>query len=290
MSIHALTAQLALGLVNGSFYALMSLGLAVIFGLLGVINFAHGAFYMLGAMLTWMIWHYFGLSYWSALFICPLFVGIFGLVIERSSLRYLYHLDPLYGFLFTFGLALVCEGILRNLYGVSGLAYNIPTGLNGAVNLGFMLMPKYRIWALMVSLLICGAIWLMIEKTRLGSILRAASENAILTQALGHNVPVLRSLIYALGAALAAFAGTLAAPISQISPIMGGDFIIIVFAVVVVGGMGSIVGSVVSGFLLGMVEALAKIWVPEASSTAIFVVMVLVLIIKPAGLFGKESA
>jgi branched-chain amino acid transport system permease protein len=269
---------------------MLSLGLAVIFGLMGVINFAHGAFYMLGAIFTWMILTYLGLSYWPALLVCPLLVGFVALIVERFGLRYLYAVDPLYCFLFTLGFSLVAEGVLRNLYGSSGLPYNVPEQLTGAVNLGFMYMPKYRIWALLVSIFMCGGIFLLIERTRLGSILRAASENSTITQALGHNVPMLRSLIFVLGGALAGFAGVMAAPITQVSPLMGDDLIIVIFAIVVIGGMGSIGGSVIAGFLLGMIEALAKIWMPEASSVAIFVVMVVVLMIRPQGLFGKESA
>lgn len=289
-SLQALIGQLALGLVNGSIYAMVSLGLAVIFGLLGVINFAHGAFYMLGATFAWMVLNYLGIPYWAALLICPAFVGIVAYIIERLGLRHLYSLDPLYGFLFTLGFSLVAKAVLRIFYGVSGHPYNIPEQLSGSVDLGFMFMPKYRIWALFVSLVVCGGLWLLIEKTRLGSILRAASENSNTTQALGHNVPLLRTLIYVLGGALAGFAGVMAAPITQISPMMGDDFIIVIFAIIVVGGMGSIGGSIISGFLLGMVEALAKIWIPEASAVAIFMVMVLVLLVKPQGLFGKESA
>lgn len=287
--MHALAGQLALGLVNGSIYAMVSLGLAIIFGLLGVINYAHGAFYMMGAVFTWMVLNYLGLSYWPALIVCPLLVGAIAFIVERFGLRYLYAVDSLYCFLFTLGFAFAAAGVLRNMYGSSGLPYNIPEQLTGAVNLGFMYMPKYRIWAMSVSLLVCGGIWLLIEKTHLGSVLRAASENSILTQALGHNVPVLRSMIYVLSAALAAFAGTMAAPITQISPLMGDDFIIVIFAIVVIGGMGSIAGSIFSGYLLGIVEALAKIWLPEASSVAIFVLMVVVLMIRPQGLFGRTS-
>lgn len=290
ISLQALTGQLALGIVNGSIYAMVSLGLAVIFGLLGVINFAHGSFYMLGATFTWMLLHFLGVPYWFALILSPALVGIIAFFIEYLGLRRLYALDHLYGFLFTLGFSLVAKAVMRFFYGVSGLPYNIPEQLTGAVNLGFMFMPKYRIWTLFISLIVCGGIWLLIEKTRLGSILRAASESPHTTQALGHNLPVLRTLIYVLGGALAGFAGVMAAPITQISPMMGDDFIIIIFAIIVVGGMGSIGGSILSGFLMGIVEAIAKIWVPEASAVAIFMVMVLVLMARPQGLFGKESA
>lgn len=289
ISFTALSAQLALGLVSGSIYAMVSLGLAIIFGLMGVINFAHGAFYMLGAVLTWAIMNYLGLSYWPALLICPIMVGCTAFFVERFGLKYLYTVDPLYCFLFTLGFSLVTKGILSKIYGTVGFPYNVPAQLTGAVNLGFMYMPLYRVWTLVVSLVICGGIFILIEKTRLGSILRAASENSTLTQALGHNVPKLRSLIFVLGGALAGFAGVMASPILQIGPLMGDDLIIIVFAIVVIGGMGSLGGTIISGYLLGMVEAIAKIWVPEASSVAIFIFMSVVLILKPQGLFGKES-
>lgn len=289
MNAQALAGQFILGLVNGSFYAMVSLSLAVIFGLLGVVNFAHGALYMLGAMLGWMLLNYLGLTYWPSLVLCPIMIALIAIFVEFIGLRRLYSVDPLYGFLFTFGFALVCEGLLRYFYGVAGLPYDIPVQLTGVYNLGFMFMPIYRIWALSLNIIVCVSVWLLIERTHLGSILRAASENSLLTQALGHNVPLLRTLIYAMGAGLAALAGILAAPITQISPMMGNDFIIIVFAIVVVGGMGSIGGAIISGFLLGMVEAFAKIWVPEASSVAIFIVMTVILFIRPQGLFGKEG-
>lgn len=288
-SLQALSGQMALGLVNGSIYAMVSMGLAIIFGLLGIINFAHGAFYMMGATFAWLILSYLGIPYWFALIVCPLLVGSIAFLLERSALKHLYSIDPLYCFLFTLGFTLVAKGIFRIIFGVSGFPYNIPEQLVGSLDLGFMFMPYYRIWALLISITTCGSIWLLVERTRLGSILRAASENSTLAQALGHNVPLLRTLIFALGGALAGFAGVMAAPITQISPLMGDDFIIVVFAIIVVGGMGSIGGSIIAAFLIGLIEALAKIWIPEASAIAIFMTMVVVLMIRPQGLFGKEG-
>ena len=283
----ALFAQLLVGLINGAFYAMLSLGLAVIFGLLNIINFAHGAQYMLGAFCAWLLLDAFGLGYWPALLLAPLIVGLLGIAIERLLLRRLYRLDHLYGLLLTFGLALVIEGVFRQRYGSSGLPYDIPPELRGGRNLGFMFLPVYRAWVIFASLAVCLATWFAIERTRLGSYLRAATENPALVQAFGINVPRMITLTYGAGAALAAFAGVLAAPIYQVSPLMGRDVITTVFAVVVIGGMGSILGAIVSGFALGVVEGLTKVFYPEASSTVIFVVMVVVLLVKPAGLFGQ---
>jgi branched-chain amino acid transport system permease protein len=281
--------QLLLGLINGAFYALLSLGLAIIFGLLGIINFAHGALFMMGAFAAWMLLNYLGIGYWPALILAPLIVGAFGLVLERTIIRRLYGLDHLYGLLLTFGLALVIEGLFRNEYGSSGLPYQIPPQLQGATNLGFMYMPNYRGWVVFVALVVCLATWLLIDKTPLGARLRAATENAALVQAFGVNVPRLVSLTYAGGVALAAFAGVLAAPIDSVNPNMGTYFINVVFAVVVIGGMGSILGSIITGFGLGVVEGLTKVFYPQASSTVIFLVMVIVLLVRPAGLFGKAA-
>jgi branched-chain amino acid transport system permease protein len=286
--LSALLAQLMLGLVNGSFYAMLSLGLAVIFGMLNIINFAHGALYMMGAFLAWMGLSYWGLSYWWALLLVPLAVGAFGVVIERGLLQWLYKLDHLYGLLLTFGLALVIEGLFRDQYGVSGLPYDIPDALSGAFDLGFMFLPKYRAWVIFASLTVCLVTWFVIEKTRLGAYLRAATENPKLTQAFGINVPVMVMLTYGFGVALAGFAGVLAAPAFQVNPLMGSHLIIVVFAVVVIGGMGSILGSILTGLGLGVVEGLTKVFYPEASSTVVFVIMVLVLLVRPAGLFGRE--
>ncbi len=286
--IQALLGQLMLGLVNGSFYAMLSLGLAVIFGMLNIINFAHGALYMAGAFLAWMGLNSWGVSYWWSLILVPLAVGAVGVAIERSMLQWLYKLDHLYGLLLTFGLALVIEGLFRDRYGVSGQPYSIPDELAGAFNLGFMFLPKYRAWVILASLLVCLATWFVIEKTRLGAYLRAATENPKLTQAFGINVPLMVMLTYGFGVALAGFAGVLAAPAFQVSPLMGSNLIIVVFAVVVIGGMGSILGSIVTGLGLGLIEALAKVFYPEASNTVVFVIMVVVLMIRPAGLFGKE--
>ena len=281
--------QLMLGLVNGSFYAMLSLGLAVIFGMLNIINFAHGALYMAGAMLAWMGLNYFGIGYWWSLLLAPLGVGVVGVIIERSMLQWLYKLDHLYGLLLTFGLALILEGLFRDLYGVSGLPYSIPEEFAGAYNLGFMFLPKYRAWVILASLLVCFATWFVIEKTRLGAYLRAATENPKLTQAFGINVPLMVMLTYGFGVALAGFAGVLAAPAMQVSPLMGSNLIIVVFAVVVIGGMGSILGSIVTGLGLGVIEGLTKVFYPEASSTVVFIIMAIVLLVRPAGLFGREK-
>jgi len=287
--IQAFMGQLMLGLVNGSFYATLSLGLAVIFGMLNIINFSHGALYMMGAFLAWMSLEYLGIGYWPALLLVPLVVGLFGIVVERSMLQWLYKLDHLYGLLLTFGLALMLEGLFTNIYGVSGQPYSIPEELSGAFNLGFMFLPKYRAWVIVASLAVCFATWFMIEKTRLGANLRAATENPRLTQAFGINVPLLVMLTYGFGAALAGFAGVLAAPVIQVSPLMGSHLIITVFAVVVIGGMGSILGSIVTGLGLGVIEGLTRVFYPEASATVVFIIMAIVLMLRPAGLFGKEK-
>ncbi|MFZ3126448.1 MAG: branched-chain amino acid ABC transporter permease [Rhodoferax sp.] len=287
--LQAFLGQLLLGLVNGAFYALLSLGLAVIFGLLGIVNFAHGALYMLGAFAGWILLDKFGLNYWYALVLAPLMVGVLGMVIERLFLKHLYKLDPLYGLLLTFGLALIAEGVFRELYGVSGQNYDVPELLSGATNLGFMVLPNYRAWVVLVSLVICLGTWFLIERTRLGAYLRAGTENAQLVQTFGVNVPMMVMCTYGAGAALAALAGVLAAPIIQVNPLMGSNLIIVVFAVVVIGGMGSILGSVVSGLGLGLVEGLTRVFYPEASNIVVFVIMVLVLMVRPAGLFGKEA-
>jgi branched-chain amino acid transport system permease protein len=281
--------QLLLGLVNGAFYALLSLGLAVIFGLLGIVNFAHGALYMLGAFAAWIMLDLFDINYWFALFLAPLAVGLLGVVIERLFLKRLYKLDPLYGLLLTFGLALIAEGIFRELYGVSGQSYNVPELLSGATNLGFMVLPNYRAWVVLVSLVVCLGTWYLIERTRLGAYLRAGTENSALVQAFGINVPLMVTLTYGAGAALAGLAGVLAAPIIQVNPLMGSNLIIVVFAVVVIGGMGSIMGSILTDLGLGIIEGLTRVFYPEASSIVVFVVMVIVLMIRPAGLFGKEA-
>lgn len=286
--VSAMLSQLLLGLVNGSFYAILSLGLAVIFGLLNVINFAHGALFMLGAMLAWMGLNYLGLPYWAMLVLAPVVVGLFGILIERSMLRWLYKLDHLYGLLLTFGLTLVVEGVFRAIYGSSGQPYDVPALLEGATNVGFMFLPNYRAWVVVASLAVCLATWFVIEKTRLGAYLRAGTENPKLVEAFGVNVPMMVTLTYGFGAALAAFAGVLAAPVIQVSPLMGQPMIITVFAVVVIGGMGSILGSIVTGLMLGVVEGLTRVFYPEASATVVFVIMAIVLLIRPAGLFGKE--
>ena len=285
----AFLGQLLLGLVNGAFYALLSLGLAVIFGLLGIVNFAHGALYMLGAFAAWIMLDTFGINYWWALLLAPLTVGVLGVVIERLFLKHLYKLDPLYGLLLTFGLALIAEGIFRELYGVSGQPYNVPELLSGATNLGFMVLPNYRAWVVLVSLGVCLGTWYLIERTRLGAYLRAATENPKMTQAFGINVPVMVMLTYGFGVGLAGFAGVLAAPTGQLSPLMGSNLIITVFAVVVIGGMGSILGAIISGLGLGVIEGLTKVFYPEASATVVFVIMAIVLMIRPSGLFGKEK-
>ncbi len=287
--VQALLGQLLVGLINGSFYALLSLGLAVIFGLLRVINFAHGAQYMLGAFVAYLGLKFVGMNFWVALIVTPLIVGLFGAIIERFMLSRLYDLDPLYGLLFTFGLALAVEGTFRWLYGAAGQPYSVPSQLAGGTNLGFMFLPNYRAFVVIASLIMCFATWALIEKTRLGSYLRAATENPTLVQVFGINVPVLLTLTYALGAGLAGFAGVLAAPIYQVSPLMGTNLIIVVFAVVVVGGMGSIMGAIITGFMLGIAEGLTKVFYPEASNIVIFVIMAIVLLIRPAGLFGKDA-
>lgn len=289
VSLPALLSQLLLGLVNGSFYAILSLGLAVIFGLLNVINFAHGALFMLGAVLSWAAMNYFGIGYWWMLILAPLIVGLLGVVIERLLLRWIYKLDHLYGLLLTLGLTLLVEGVLRSFYGVSGLQYDAPDQLSGATNLGFMILPNYRAWVVVASLVVCLATWFVIEKTRLGAYLRAGTENPRLVEAFGVNVPLMITLTYGFGVALAAFAGVLAAPVIQVSPLMGQNLIIVVFAVVVIGGMGSIMGAILTGLGLGVIEGLTKVFYPEASSTVVFVIMVVVLLLRPAGLFGKEK-
>jgi len=284
----AILGQLMLGLVNGSFYALLSLGLAVIFGLLGVVNFAHGAFYMLGAFAAYIGLQFFGVNYWCSLILAPLSVGILGVLIERLFLRHLYRLDPLYGLLLTFGIALIFEGIMRGLFGASGKSYPVPPSLRGGFNLGFMVLPVYRAWVVLAALTVCAATWLLIERTRLGAMLRAATENAPLTQAFGINVPLLVMSTYGAGVALAALAGVLAAPVIQVSPMMGSSLVTVVFAVVVIGGMGSIIGAIVSGLVLGLIEGLTKVVYPEASNIVVFVIMAVVLIWRPSGLFGRE--
>ena len=289
ISPQALFGQLLLGLINGSFYAVLSLGLAVIFGLLNIINFTHGAQYMMGAFVAWMLLNYLGIGYWWALLLAPVVVGITGIVIERTLLHRLYHLDHLYGLLLTFGLALVIQGLFRNYYGVSGLPYTIPSVLSGGQNLGFMFLPNYRGWVVVASAIVCFATWFMIEKTRLGAYLRAATENPEMVNAFGINVPLLVTLTYGFGVGLAAFAGVLAAPIYSVNPNMGADIIIVVFAVVVIGGMGSILGAIVTGFGLGIIEGLTRYFYPEASATVIFIIMAIVLLIKPAGLFGRTA-
>jgi branched-chain amino acid transport system permease protein len=281
--------QLLLGLINGAFYAVLSLGLALIFGLLNIVNFAHGALYMMGAFVAWLLLTTLGIGYWPALVITPIVIGLFGMAVERTMLRRLASLDPLYGLLLTFGLALVIEGLFRQRYGVSGQPYQVPSALQGGVNLGFMFLPIYRGFVVVASLVICLATWLAIEKTKLGALLRAATENPPLVRAFGVNVPLMITATYGFGAALAGFAGVLAAPVYSVNPLMGSNIIIVVFAVVVIGGMGSIIGSVLTGFGLGLIEGLTKVFYPEASSTVIFVIMAIVLLIKPAGLFGKAS-
>ncbi len=280
--------QLVLGLVNGSFYAMLSLGLAVIFGLLNVINFAHGALYMLGAFLAWIGVTYLGFNFWEVLIAAPLAVGAIGVIIEKSMLRWLYKLDHLYGLLLTFGLTLLIEGVFRSIYGVSGLPFETPAALSGVTDIGFMVLPNYRAFVVLASLVVCFGTWFVIEKTRLGAYLRAGTENPKLVEAFGINVPLMVTLTYAFGVALAALAGVLAAPVVQVSPLMGSNLIIVVFAVVVIGGMGSIAGSIVTGLALGVIEGLTKLVYPPGSSTVVFVVMAIVLIIRPAGLFGKE--
>ncbi len=287
--LQAFLGQLLLGLVNGSFYALLSLGLAVIFGLLGIVNFAHGALYMVGAYVAFVGLDRFGINYWASLVIAPLVVGAIGVVVERTLLRHLYKIDPIYGLLLTFGLALIAEGLFREQFGVSGQSYPVPDALQGSTNLGFMVLPNYRAWVVLASLVVCLGTWFVIERTRLGATLRAGTENPALVQAFGINVPLMVMLTYAGGAGLAALAGVLAAPVIQVTPLMGSNLIIVVFAVVVIGGMGSILGSIVTGLGLGIVEGLTKVFYPEASSIVVFVIMVIVLVIRPAGLFGKEK-
>ena len=289
MSSQVLLGQLLIGLINGAFYAILSLGLAIIFGLLNIVNFAHGAQYMLGAFVAWMGMTYLGIGYWWALLLAPLVVGALGVLIERLLLSRLYKLDPLYGLLLTFGLALIFEGIFRHLYGVSGQQYSVPAELTGGRNLGFMFLPNYRAWVIVAALTVCFATWVLIEKTKLGSYLRAGTENAPLLQAFGVNVPILVTLTYAYGVGMAALAGVLAAPIYQVSSMMGSSLIIVVFAVVVIGGMGSIMGSIVTGLMLGLLQGLTKAFYPEASNAVIFLIMALVLLVRPAGLFGKEA-
>lgn len=281
--------QLSLGLVNGSFYAMLSLGLAVIFGLLNVINFSHGALYMLGAFLAWIGLNQLGLNYWTALLLAPIGVGVLGIVIERVLLRHLYKLDHLYGLLLTFGITLVAEGLLRSIYGVSGQPFDVPESLTGVFDLGFMMLPRYRAWVVFASLAVCLATWYTIEKTKLGAYLRAGTENPKLVEAFGVNVPVMVTLTYGFGVALAALAGVLAAPVIQVSPLMGSNLIIVVFAVVVIGGMGSILGSIITGLGLGVVEGFTRVVYPELSATVVFIIMVIVLLVRPAGLFGKEK-
>jgi branched-chain amino acid transport system permease protein len=286
----ALFGQLLLGLINGAFYAMLSLGLAVIFGLLNIINFTHGAQYMMGAFCAWFLLNAgLGIGYWPALIIAPIVVGATGILIERLFLRWIYKLDHLYGLLLTFGIALIVEGMFRQQYGSSGQPYSIPPQLAGGQNLGFMFLPNYRAWVIVASAFICFGTWFLIERTKLGSYLRAATENPTLVQAFGINVPRMITLTYGFGVALAALAGVMAAPIYQVSPLMGSNLIVVVFAVVVIGGMGSILGAIISGFGLGVVEGLTKVFYPEASSTVIFVIMAIVLLLKPAGLFGRAS-
>jgi branched-chain amino acid transport system permease protein len=289
--MQALYAQLLVGLINGSFYALLSLGLAVIFGMLNIINFAHGALYMMGAFVAYFLLNnnVFSIGYWGALFVAPVVVGIFGMILERTMLKFLTGLDHLYGLLLTFGLALIIQGVFQNYFGSSGLPYSIPDQLRGGMNLGFMFLPIYRGWVVIFSLIVCFATWFLIERTRLGAYLRAATENPTLVRAFGINVPRMITLTYGLGVGLAALAGVLSAPINQVRPLMGADLIIVVFAVVVIGGMGSIMGSIITGFALGVIEGLTKYFYPEASNTVVFVLMVLVLLVKPTGLTGRAA-
>ncbi|MES2150044.1 MAG: branched-chain amino acid ABC transporter permease [Pseudomonadota bacterium] len=289
VTLQGMMSQLLLGLVNGSFYAMLSLGLAVIFGLLNVINFSHGALYMMGAFLAFIGISSFGLNYWAALVIAPLLVGVFGIIVEKTMLRWLYKLDHLYGLLLTFGITLLLEGVFRSFFGVSGQSVQVPDALAGATNLGFMILPNYRAWVVLASLAVCLATWFTIEKTKLGSYLRAGTENPKLVEAFGINVPLMVTLTYGFGVALAGFAGVLAAPIINVTPLMGSHMIIVVFAVVVIGGMGSIMGSIVTGLGLGVIEGLTRVFYPPGSEVVVFVVMVIVLLIRPAGLFGKEK-
>ncbi len=287
--LSAILSQLLLGLVNGSFYAVLSLGLAVIFGLLNVVNFAHGAMFMMGALFTWMGLTFFGIGYWPMLILAPIVVAVIGFVIERFLLKHLYQLDHLYGLLLTFGLTLILEGFFRSFFGVSGMAYSVPESLAGAIDVGFMFLPIYRAWVVVISLIVCFGTWYVIEKTKLGAYLRAGTENPKLIQAFGINFPLMVTLTYGFGVALAAFSGVLAAPIIQVSPLMGSNLIITIFAIVVIGGMGSIMGSIMTGLGLGVIEAITKVVYPEASSTVVFLVMALVLLVRPAGLFGREK-
>lgn len=288
VSVSALMSQLLIGLVNGSFYAMLSLGLAVIFGLLNVINFAHGALYMVGAFLAWMGMSYLGINYWVMLLVSPLIVGVLGFVIERTMLRWLYKVDHVYGLLLTLGITLVVEGVFRAAYGVSGQPYAVPDALAGALDLGFMRLPTYRVWVVAASLLICMGTWYVIERTKLGAYLRAGTENPKLVEAFGVNVPFMVTLTYVFGVALAAFAGVLAAPVIQVSPLMGSNLVITVFAVVVIGGMGSIIGSILTGLGLGVIEGMTRVFYPELSATVVFILMAIVLLVRPSGLFGKE--
>ncbi len=287
--VSAMLGQLLLGLVNGSFYAMLSLGLAVIFGLLNVINFAHGALYMMGAFLAWMGLNYFGINYWIMLIVAPLLVGVFGIIIEKTMLQWLYRLDHLYGLLMTFGITLMLEGVFRSFYGVSGQPFTVPSQLAGATDLGFMILPNYRAWVVFASIMVCLVTWSIIEKTRLGAYLRAGTENPKMVEAFGVNVPLMVTLTYGFGVALAGFAGVLAAPVLQVSPLMGSNLIIVVFAVVVIGGMGSILGSILTGLGLGVIEGMTKVFYPELSATVVFIIMAIVLLIRPAGLFGREK-
>ena len=289
ISTQAFMGQLMIGLVNGAFYAMLSLGLAVIFGMLNVVNFAHGALYMVGAFFSWMLLTYAGVGYWWSLVLVPIAVGAIGVIIEKTMLRWLYQLDHLYGLLLTFGLALIIEGAFREAYGSSGSPYDLPDVFKGTFDLGFMFLPKYRAWVVVASFVMCIGTWYLIEKTRLGAYLRAGTENPKLVQAFGINVPLMMTLTYAFGVALAGLAGVLAAPVYQVSPLMGSNLIIVVFAVVVIGGMGSIMGSIVTGLALGLIEGLTKVFYPEASSTVVFIIMAIVLLIRPAGLFGREK-
>ncbi|HCY16711.1 MAG: ABC transporter permease [Curvibacter sp. GWA2_64_110] len=287
--IQALMGQLMLGLVNGSFYAMLSLGLAVIFGMLNIVNFAHGALYMVGAFFAWMLLNYAGVNYWFALVLAPLGVALIGIIIEKTMLRWLHQLDHLYGLLLTFGLALVLEGIFREFYGSSGLPYELPELFRGVFDLEFMMLPKYRAWVVLVSIVVCLFTWYVIEKTRLGAYLRAGTENPNMVKAFGINVPLMVTLTYAFGVGLAGLAGVMAAPIYQVSPLMGSNIIIVVFAVVVIGGMGSILGSILTGLALGLVEGLTKVFYAEMSTTVVFIIMAIVLLVRPAGLFGREK-
>lgn len=288
LSVSLLMGQIVIGLVNGSFYAILCLGLSIIFGMLNIVNFVHGAIYMLGALLAWILLNYFNIGYWYSLLLVPLMVGAFGCLIEIFLLRKLYKLDHVFGILLTLGLAYIIEGLSRYWFGSAGMTFSTPEVFKGVFNLGFMRLPKYRVWVIFASLLICFLVWYGIEKTKLGSYLRASTENPSITKTFGVNVALLVTLTYGLGTALAAFAGVLAAPISQVSPIMGNNIIIIVFAIVVIGGMGSIIGSIVTGLSLGVIEGLTKAYFPEASTVVIFIVMIIMLVIRPSGLFGKE--